>query len=165
MGGRRNAPVTILSPGGHGRAAIPVPIPNTEVKRPSADGTASRGRVGRRQVYLYFPSTLPQGCCFFLACLPNRFYLFRYSWNSKALSEKNASQKFHIPYIYLYYQVLFCHTLGVTYCVALIFRKISRHFPGFSAYNVYRNPPSEAFIWFPLVGQPGRLVNLFLFFC
>ena len=64
MGGRRNAPVTILSPGGHGRAAIPVPIPNTEVKRPSADGTASRGRVGRRQVYLISPAPFHKGAVF-----------------------------------------------------------------------------------------------------
>ena len=29
-------------PGGHGGVAAPVPIPNTAVKRPSADGTSSQ---------------------------------------------------------------------------------------------------------------------------
>lgn len=29
-------------PGGHGGAAAPVPIPNTAVKRPSANGTSSQ---------------------------------------------------------------------------------------------------------------------------
>ena len=40
-----------LSPGGHGGAAIPVPIPNTEVKRAIGEGTAAvgRGRVARRR--------------------------------------------------------------------------------------------------------------------
>ena len=62
----QEAPVSILSPGGHGRAAIPVPIPNTEVKRPSADGTACSGRVGRRQVF--YDSSTPSltGWRFFL---------------------------------------------------------------------------------------------------
>ena len=37
--------------GGHGGEATPVPIPNTEVKGPSGEGTAAigRGRVARRQ--------------------------------------------------------------------------------------------------------------------
>lgn len=33
--------VALCRPGGHGGAAAPVPIPNTAVKRPSADGTSS----------------------------------------------------------------------------------------------------------------------------
>ena len=35
------------SAGGHGRVKIPVPIPNTEVKRSRADGTAVRPRESR----------------------------------------------------------------------------------------------------------------------
>ena len=44
--------VSKLLAGGHGGAAIPVPIPNTEVKRPIAEGSASlgRARVGRRRL-------------------------------------------------------------------------------------------------------------------
>ena len=39
-------------PGGYGGVDIPVPIPNTEVKRSRADGTAvHRGRVGRRRAF------------------------------------------------------------------------------------------------------------------
>ena len=34
--------VALCRPGGHGGAAAPVPIPNTAVKRPSADGTSSQ---------------------------------------------------------------------------------------------------------------------------
>ena len=42
-------------PGGYGGGAIPVPIPNTEVKPPCADGTAPlrRGRVGGRRAFLF----------------------------------------------------------------------------------------------------------------
>ena len=40
-------------PGGHSRADTPVPIPNTEVKRPHADGTTVfRGRVGSRRAFI-----------------------------------------------------------------------------------------------------------------
>ena len=44
-------------PGDHSERATPVPIPNTEVKPLSADGTAGYfcGRVGRRQVFLSRP--------------------------------------------------------------------------------------------------------------
>ena len=37
--------------GGHGRGGTPGPVPNPEVKPPSADGTAEevRGRAGRRR--------------------------------------------------------------------------------------------------------------------
>ena len=44
--------------GGHGGEATPVPIPNTEVKGPSGEGTAAigRGRVARRQGFLPGPS-------------------------------------------------------------------------------------------------------------
>ena len=40
-------------PGGHRGEATPVPIPNTEVKGPIAEGTAgcACGRVGRRRVF------------------------------------------------------------------------------------------------------------------
>ena len=39
--------------GGHRGAEIPVPIPNTEVKRPIAEGSAgpARARVGRRRLF------------------------------------------------------------------------------------------------------------------
>ena len=40
--------------GGHRGAVTPVPIPNTEVKRPIAEGSAglARARVGRRRLFL-----------------------------------------------------------------------------------------------------------------
>ena len=40
-----------MAAGGHGRGGTPGPIPNPEVKPPSADGTAERvrGRAGRRR--------------------------------------------------------------------------------------------------------------------
>ena len=43
-----------LFPGGPGGEETPVPIPNTEVKGPIAEGTArfARGRVGRRRGFL-----------------------------------------------------------------------------------------------------------------
>ena len=34
--------IALNRPGGHGGAAAPVPIPNTAVKRPSANGTSSQ---------------------------------------------------------------------------------------------------------------------------
>ena len=42
-----------LYAGGHRGAEIPVPIPNTEVKRPIAEGSAgpARARVGRRRLF------------------------------------------------------------------------------------------------------------------
>ena len=41
--------------GGHRGAEIPVPIPNTAVKGPFAEGSASlgRARVGRRRLFLF----------------------------------------------------------------------------------------------------------------
>ena len=47
------APSSRLFAGGHGEAAIPVPIPNTEVKRLIAEGSAglARARVGRRRLF------------------------------------------------------------------------------------------------------------------
>ena len=44
-------PMQSFFPGDHGARAIPVPIPNTEVKTRSGDGTASLGggRVARCQ--------------------------------------------------------------------------------------------------------------------
>ena len=49
-------PMQSFFPGDHGARAIPVPIPNTEVKTRSGDGTASLGggRVARCQDF--FPS-------------------------------------------------------------------------------------------------------------
>lgn len=44
-----------LSPGGHGGGAIPVPIPNTEVKPPCADDTAPGGRESRWPPGFFFP--------------------------------------------------------------------------------------------------------------
>ena len=43
-----------VSAGGHRGAEIPVPIPNTAVKGPFAEGSASlgRARVGRRRLFL-----------------------------------------------------------------------------------------------------------------
>ena len=48
----RDEDLTVSSSGDHSAVAPPVPIPNTEVKRRSPDGSASLGcaRVGRRQV-------------------------------------------------------------------------------------------------------------------
>ena len=42
-------------PGGYSDGDTPVPMPNTEVKPVSADGTAflKVGRVGRRRVFLF----------------------------------------------------------------------------------------------------------------
>ena len=46
-----------LFAGGHRGAEIPVPIPNTEVKRPIAEGSAglARARVGRRRLFFCTP--------------------------------------------------------------------------------------------------------------
>ena len=50
-----------LFAGGHREAAIPVPIPNTEVKRPFAEGSAgpARARVGRRRLFFPFGGACP----------------------------------------------------------------------------------------------------------
>ena len=50
------APSFRLFAGDHGGAAIPVPIPNTEVKRSIAEGSAgpARARVGRRRLFFRF---------------------------------------------------------------------------------------------------------------
>ena len=52
------APDHGFSAGGHGGVAIPVPIPNTEVKGSFAEGSAgpARARVGRRRLFLFFPN-------------------------------------------------------------------------------------------------------------
>ena len=44
----------LILPGDHSEEVPPVPIPNTEVKLFSADGTVPRryGRVGHRQAFL-----------------------------------------------------------------------------------------------------------------
>ena len=46
--------------GGHRGAEIPVPIPNTEVKGPIAEGSASlgRARVGRRRLFYFLFSSV-----------------------------------------------------------------------------------------------------------
>ena len=57
-----------VSPGGHGGEVIPVPIPNTEVKSPSGEGTAgvARGRVARRQAFSPEPrASQSRGALFF----------------------------------------------------------------------------------------------------
>ena len=48
---------SILFSGDHGARAIPVPIPNTEVKTRSGDGTASLGggRVARCRIFSFKP--------------------------------------------------------------------------------------------------------------
>ena len=50
--------------GGHGEVAIPVPIPNTEVKHLCADDTAESGKVGSCRLFYFKPGTLPwqAGC-------------------------------------------------------------------------------------------------------
>ena len=47
-----------LFAGDHRGAEIPVPIPNTEVKGPIAEGSAgpARARVGRRRLFFYILS-------------------------------------------------------------------------------------------------------------
>ena len=53
----------IFQAGGHREAAIPVPIPNTEVKRLFAEGSAgpARARVGRRRPFPFpFGAQAPQ---------------------------------------------------------------------------------------------------------
>ena len=47
--------LTAFRAGGHREAVIPVPIPNTEVKRLIAEGSAgpARARVGRRRPFLF----------------------------------------------------------------------------------------------------------------
>ena len=49
--------------GGHRGAEIPVPIPNTEVKGPIAEGSASlgRARVGRRRLFYFLFSPSRRG--------------------------------------------------------------------------------------------------------
>ena len=41
--------------GGHGEVAIPVPIPNTEVKHLCADDTAESGKVGSCRLFYFKP--------------------------------------------------------------------------------------------------------------
>ena len=54
-------------PGDHGEEVTPVPIPNTEVKGLSGDGTATagRGRVARRRVLSGEPRHSLSGLLFF----------------------------------------------------------------------------------------------------
>ena len=57
--GSLQAPAHGFSAGGHREAALPVPIPNTEVKRLFAEGSAglARARVGRRRLFHFFYET------------------------------------------------------------------------------------------------------------
>ena len=56
-------PNSRLFAGDHGGAAIPVPIPNTEVKRSIAEGSAgpARARVGRCRLFLFYFTMLKGG--------------------------------------------------------------------------------------------------------
>ena len=47
--------------GGHGEVAIPVPIPNTEVKHLCADDTAESGKVGSCRLFYFKPRLWPGG--------------------------------------------------------------------------------------------------------
>ena len=47
--------------GGHGEVAIPVPIPNTEVKHLCADDTAESGKVGSCRLFYFKPRLCPGG--------------------------------------------------------------------------------------------------------
>ena len=47
--------------GGHGEVAIPVPIPNTEVKHLCADDTAESGKVGSCRLFYFKFIFLGQG--------------------------------------------------------------------------------------------------------
>ena len=55
-----------MFPGGYGGGETPVPIPNTEVKPSSADGTSHLlcGRVGRCRDFFYRPNPLKEGLGF-----------------------------------------------------------------------------------------------------
>ena len=65
-------PMQSFFPGDHGARVIPVPIPNTEVKTRSGDGTASLGggRVARCQDFFTGPGLRKQTGFFFLSGLP-----------------------------------------------------------------------------------------------
>ena len=70
------APSSRLFAGGHGEAAIPVPIPNTEVKRLIAEGSAglARARVGRRRLFHFHHAGISGSPRFFFAFdIPPRF--------------------------------------------------------------------------------------------
>ena len=43
----------IILVGGHSEVAIPVPVPNTEVKHLCVDDTANRGKVENCQLFLF----------------------------------------------------------------------------------------------------------------
>ena len=61
------------SAGGHGRVEIPVPIPNTEVKRSRADGTAVRPRESR-SLPAFFIAYSPLFRVVFFVCITS-FYI------------------------------------------------------------------------------------------
>ena len=60
-----------LFPGGYSGGETPVPIPNTEVKPSSADGTSHVlcGRVGRRRDFINEPDPSKEGPGFFIPVL------------------------------------------------------------------------------------------------
>lgn len=49
--------IRVALPGGFSGGVTPDPIPNSEVKSSSADDTAIRGKVGRRQGFLFLSSS------------------------------------------------------------------------------------------------------------
>ena len=61
-------PMQSFFPGDHGARVIPVPIPNTEVKTRSGDGTASLGggRVARCQDFFWIRSAKAGRILFFV---------------------------------------------------------------------------------------------------
>jgi hypothetical protein len=77
--GARRVPIF----GGHGEGDPPVPIPNTEVKPFSADGTASirRGRVGRRRDLSRGPTAFAVGPLF---VFPTQPVVFGRMWRELA---------------------------------------------------------------------------------
>ena len=62
------------SAGGHGRVEIPVPIPNTEVKRSRADGTAARPRESRSLPAFFYCISIHSLSGFFFSILLHRIY-------------------------------------------------------------------------------------------
>ena len=67
--------------GGYGEEATPVPISNTAVKLLRADGTASRGRVGRR-LFPLFTTKYPHSSLYLFIIPPFIFLLLFISTSS-----------------------------------------------------------------------------------
>ena len=110
------APDHGFSAGGHGGAAIPVPIPNTEVKGSFAEGSAgpARARVGRRRLFSF-----PMHRASAVPGLPGPRRVFSASWarprGSAALPEAGrrgeARARHGAPFV-LYLRT---HTHGMGY--------------------------------------------------